>query len=152
VALGKLAVVDALPSPAATPISIDQTPQAPSPSIPERRLHDEHEENEGMGICQEMAIPSDSLSTDGSKHDSLPIDVPHTHVSSDEGASPDSSVPGTPNSTANEGSVANPSLVQRVGLEHDGRPHETVMEETAVAAETGDGAVQHPTNTDLDVT
>ncbi|KFY97780.1 hypothetical protein V500_01919 [Pseudogymnoascus sp. VKM F-4518 (FW-2643)] len=124
VALGKLAVVDAPPSPAATPISIDQTPQAPSPSIPERRVQ----------------TPSDSLATDGYEHDTLPTDEPHTHVSSQERASPDASVPGTPNSTdSNEG-----------GLEHDGRPHETVMEGTAVAAETGDGAVQHSTNTSLD--
>ncbi|KFY32041.1 hypothetical protein V493_00579 [Pseudogymnoascus sp. VKM F-4281 (FW-2241)] len=109
VALGKLAVVDVPPSPAATPISTDQIPQAPSPSI-------------------------DSLATDGYKHDT------------------DASVPGTPNSTdANEGSVANPSHVQEGGLGHDGRLHETVMEETAVAAETGDGVVQHPTDTDLDV-
>ncbi|ELR09837.1 hypothetical protein GMDG_04320 [Pseudogymnoascus destructans 20631-21] len=127
VALGKLAVVDAPPSPAATPISTDQIPQAPSPSI-------------------------DSLATDGYEHDTLPTDEPHTHVSSQERASPDASVPGTPNSTdANEGSVANPSHVQEGGLGHDGRLHETVMEETAVTAETGDGVVQHPTDTDLDV-
>ncbi|OBT83714.1 hypothetical protein VE02_08284 [Pseudogymnoascus sp. 03VT05] len=84
-ALGKLAVVDAPPSPAATPISIYQTPQAPSPSIPERRLQDEHEENGGIGICREMAMPSDSLSTDESEHDSLPSDEPHTHIASQEG-------------------------------------------------------------------
>lgn len=86
-ALGKLAVVDAPPSPAATPISTDQIPQAPSPSI-------------------------DSLATDGYEHDTLPTDEPHTHVSSQERASLDASVLGTPNSIdANEGSVANPSHV-----------------------------------------
>ncbi|KAL5344409.1 hypothetical protein ACLOAV_010669 [Pseudogymnoascus australis] len=152
VALGKLAVVDAPPSPAATPISIDQTPQAPSRSISERHLEDEHEENGGMGICQEMATPSDSLSTDGYEHDSLRTDVPHTRVSSQEGASPDSSVPGTPNSTdTNEGSLANPSLIQEGGLEHDIHPHVPVLEETAIPAEAGDGAVQHSTNTSLNV-
>ncbi|KAL5350931.1 hypothetical protein ACLOAV_004504 [Pseudogymnoascus australis] len=152
VALGKLAVVDFPSSPAATPISIDQTPQAPLPSISERHLEDEHEENGGMGICQEMATPSDSLSTHGYEHDSQRTDVPHTRVSSQEGASPDSSVPGTPNSTGiNEGSLANPSLVQEGGLEHDIHPHVPVLEETAIPAEAGDGAVQHSTNTSLDV-
>ena len=152
VALGKLAVVDAPPSPAATPILIDQTPQAPSPSISERHLQDEHEENGGMGICQEMDTPSESLSTDGYERDSLPTDEPHTHVSSQEGTSPDSSVPGTPNSTdTNEGLLANPSLVQEGGLEHDVHPHVPVLEETAIPAEAGDGAVQHSTNTSLDV-
>ena len=53
-ARGKLAVVGALPSPAATLISIDQTPQTPTLSIPERRLRDEQEENGEMGICREM--------------------------------------------------------------------------------------------------
>ncbi|KFY78642.1 hypothetical protein V499_02245 [Pseudogymnoascus sp. VKM F-103] len=149
VALGKLAVVDAPPSPAATPISIDQIPQAPSPSIPERHLQDEHM---GMDICREMVIPSDSLATDGYEHDTLPTDEPHTHVSSQERSSPDVSVPVTLNSTdTNEVSVANPCHVQEGGLEHDGRLHETVMEETDVAAEIGDGVVQHPTNTDLNV-
>jgi hypothetical protein len=131
VALGKLAVVDAPPSPAATPILIDQILQAPSPSIPERRLQDEHV---GMGICQEMAIPSNSLATDGYEHDTLLTDEPHTHVSSQERSSPGVSVLVTPNSTdTNEGSVASPSHVQEGRLEHDGRLHETV------AAETGDG-------------
>ncbi|OBT51202.1 hypothetical protein VE04_07720 [Pseudogymnoascus sp. 24MN13] len=128
VALGKLAVVEAPPSPAATPISIDQIPQAPSPSIPERRLQDDHV---GMGICW---------------RDTLPTDEPHAHVASQERSLPDVSVPGTPNPTdTNEGSVANPSHVQEGELEHDGRIHETV------ALETDDGVVQHPTNTDLDV-
>ncbi|KFZ20229.1 hypothetical protein V501_00263 [Pseudogymnoascus sp. VKM F-4519 (FW-2642)] len=141
--LGKLAVVEAPPTPAATPISIDQIPQAPSPSIPERRIQDEHV---GMGICREMAIASDSLATDWYEHDTLSTDEPHTHVASQEMSSPDVSVPRTPNSTdTNEGSVANSSHVQEGGLEHDGRLHETV------AAETGDGVAQHPTNTDLDV-
>ncbi|OBT82760.1 hypothetical protein VE02_09920 [Pseudogymnoascus sp. 03VT05] len=153
VALGKLAVVDAPPSPAATPISIDQTSQAPSPSISKRRLQDEYEENGVIDICREMATTLDKLATDGYEHDSLPTDEPHTHVSSQEGALPDASVPRTPNSTdTNEGSVANPSLVQEDGLEHDGHPHEHVIEETAVSAEAGDGAVQHSTNTALDVT
>jgi len=99
-----------------------------------------------------MATPSDSLATDGYEHDSLPTDEPHTHVSSQEGPSPDASVPGTPNSTdTDEGSVANPSLVQEGGVEHDVHPHEPVMEETAVPAEAGDGAVQHSTNRSLDV-
>ncbi|KFY65661.1 hypothetical protein V496_02430 [Pseudogymnoascus sp. VKM F-4515 (FW-2607)] len=152
VALGKLAVVDGPTSPATTPISIDQTQQAPSPSISERHLQDENEENRGMGICQEMATPSDSLSTGGYEHDSLPTDEPHTHVSSQEGASPDSSVPGTPNPTdTNEGSLASPSLVQEGGMEHDVHPHVPVLEETANPAEAGDGAVQHSTNTPLDV-
>ncbi|ELR10089.1 hypothetical protein GMDG_04489 [Pseudogymnoascus destructans 20631-21] len=94
-----------------------------------------------------MAIPSDSLAADGYEHDTLPTDEPHAHVASQERPLPDVSVPGTPNPTdTNEGSVANPSHVQEGGLEHDGRLHETV------AAETGDGVVQHPTNTDLDVT
>ncbi|ELR07183.1 hypothetical protein GMDG_08310 [Pseudogymnoascus destructans 20631-21] len=96
-----------------------------------------------------MAIPSDSLATDGYEHDTLPTDEPHTHVSSQERASPDASVPGTPNSTdTNEGLVANPSHVQEGGLEHDGHLHETVMDETAVAAETGVGVIQpRPTQT-----
>ncbi|OBT39822.1 hypothetical protein VE00_10108 [Pseudogymnoascus sp. WSF 3629] len=98
-----------------------------------------------------MATPSDSLATDGYEHDSLPTDEPHTHVSSQEGASLDASVPGTPNPMdTNEGSVANPSLVEEGGLEHDGYLHEPVIEETAVPAEAGDGAVQHSTNTALD--
>jgi hypothetical protein len=97
-----------------------------------------------MGICREMARPSGSLATDGYEHDSLPTDEP--------GVSPDAFVPGTPNSTdINEGSVANPSLVQEGGLEHDGHPHELVTEETAALAKAGDGAVQHSTNTALDL-
>ncbi|OBT74055.1 hypothetical protein VF21_07830 [Pseudogymnoascus sp. 05NY08] len=129
--LGKLAgVVEAPPTPAATPISIDQIPQALSPSNPERRLQDEHV---GMGICREMAIASDSLATDGYEHDTLSTNEPHTHVASQEMSSLDVSVPRTPNSTdTNEGSVADSSHVQEGGLEHDGRLHETV------AAETGD--------------
>ncbi len=118
VALGKLAVVDAPPSPAASPIPIDQTPQAPSPSSLERRLQDEHEGSGGIGICREMATPSDSLATDGYEYDTLPTDEPHTRVSSQERASPDASVPRTLNFTdSNDGSVANPSLVQEGGLE-----------------------------------
>ena len=60
--------------------------------------------------------------------------------------------PEYPNSTdTGKGSVANPSLVQEGGLEHDVHPHEHVVEEAAVPAEAGDGAVQHSTNTPLDV-
>lgn len=141
-ALGKLAVVDNPPSPAVTPISIDQTLQAPSPSIPKERLQDR----------REIAIPSNSVPTDGYEHDSLQTDEPHTHISSSEGASPDSSVPGTPNSTdTNKGSVTNPSLVEEGGLEHDCRPYETVIKEKAVIAEAGDGAVQHPANIALNI-
>jgi len=73
---------------------------------------------------------------DGYEQESLPTDDPHTHFSSQEGALPDASAPGPPNSTdTNEGSVANPSLVQEDGLEYDGHPYEPVIEETAVPAE-----------------
>jgi hypothetical protein len=151
-ALGKLAVLDAPPTPAATPSSIDQTPQATSPSISERCLQDEQEEYGGMCISQEMATPTNGLSADGEEHDSQPTDVLHTHASSQEEGLPDVSAPRSPNSTdVNQGSATNLGLVQQVELEAGGHPYEPAVDETADPAEAGDGTAQDSTSTALNV-
>jgi hypothetical protein len=99
-----------------------------------------------------MATPSDILSPVGDEHDNLPIDELHTQISSQEGTLPDALAPGTPDSTdANEGSAANPSLVQEDGLEHDSHPHEPVTSEMASLAEADDGAAQDSISATLDV-
>jgi hypothetical protein len=140
VALGKLA--DALPSPAATPISIGQTPQALSPSTLERGVQDGQEQDKELGVC--LATPPDGAPSAGDKHDSLPTDEMHCHVPSQEVSSQHALA--TPDSTGNnEGSGSSLSVVQEAGLEHDGH-RESMMAETT-APEAVDGAVQDSVRT-----
>jgi hypothetical protein len=144
-ALGKLAVLDSLPSPAATPFAFDHLPQASSPNILERDVQDGQWEDRGITISQEVATLSSGLLGGGDERDSLPTDKPNT---CDSPHDKDFLAPRA--SISMEGSVANLSLVQHAGLEHGSHPYEPVTDETAQPAEADD-IVPDSTSTAIDV-
>ena len=153
--LRRLFLPDGLPSPAATPLPVDQSSQTPSPSTPEKRIQAGQEDDRGKAVSREGATPLNSALMDDGENDGWPAGDLDIHYPSQEMASTNPEI-GTPGLISRDEDFTMLGPMQRAEPGHGNLArcrHQPVVgiDEMGELEEVYDGIIQDSTSMILDV-